>query len=79
MRTTPPSAWARTIATWLVIFPAVTLGQWILSGFPPLLPLAARAFVLTVIVVPFAVLAGIPAVLSVFGRARRRGARKVVS
>lgn len=54
--------WLRAVATWLVIFPCVTLGQYALTPLDTLPPIL-RAALLTGVVVPFAVYLGVPAVL----------------
>lgn len=60
-RTGPPARHKAVLVTWLAIFPLVTL---VLAVGTPLglmeLPLVARSFVLTAIVVPAAVLALLP-------------------
>jgi hypothetical protein len=74
-RTRPPSAHRRALATWLAVYPAITV---VLGGLGPhigRLPLLVRTLVLTAIVVPAAVYVLVPALLrldAVLGRAARR-------
>ncbi|QIM15328.1 hypothetical protein G7067_01110 [Leucobacter insecticola] len=65
-----PPRWLRALATWIVIFPLVALGQWLMIGLPETVPLVLRAFMLTAVVVPVAVYAGVPLVLKVLLRLR---------
>lgn len=68
MKPALPPRWLRALATWLVIFPLVALGQWLMSSLPASVPLILRAFMLTAIVVPIAVYIGVPLVLTALGR-----------
>lgn len=63
-----PPRWLRAIATWLVIFPSVALGQWLMSDLPESVPLILRAFMLTLVVVPLAVYVGVPFVTKTLTR-----------
>jgi antibiotic biosynthesis monooxygenase (ABM) superfamily enzyme len=69
---TPPSLPVRIIATWLVIFPLVALGQIAMTplaqGWHPML----RAAVLTAVVVPLAVGLAVPRLIKVLTMLQRR-------
>jgi antibiotic biosynthesis monooxygenase (ABM) superfamily enzyme len=67
-----PSVHVRVFITWLAVFPLVAVGLTIMSplttGWPP----ALRAFVLTLIVVPLTAYVGVPRLLALHHRLRRR-------
>ena len=46
------ATWLRMLAIWAIIWPLVTLGLFVLQAAAPSLPMAARTFVLTLLVVP---------------------------
>lgn len=58
----PPPRWLRAIATWVVIFPSVALGQWLLAPVEGVDPVG-RAALVTAVVVPMSLYIGTPAVL----------------
>ena len=74
----PIPAWLRAVATWLVIFPCVTLGQYALTPLDTF-PMVMRAALLTGIVVPFAVYLGVPAVLRAISSMTARGHRRLLT
>lgn len=67
-----PPRWLRVAATWVVIFPSVAVGQWVLAQVEGIGPVG-RAAVVTAIVVPAAAYLGTPAVLRVVVLAARLG------
>lgn len=72
MSTASPPTWLRALATWLVIFPSVALGQVVLNAVAPSMQPVLRVAVLTGIVVPFAVYIGVPNILRVMSLRSRR-------
>jgi antibiotic biosynthesis monooxygenase (ABM) superfamily enzyme len=56
----PPSTHIRAIITWLAIFPLVALGMTAIAPFSDDWHPILRAFVLTLVVVPFAVYLVVP-------------------
>lgn len=68
----PPTLLVRVLATWLVIFPLVALGQLALApvtqGWNPVL----RTALLTAVVVPLAVGFAVPRLITVLVLLRRR-------
>jgi antibiotic biosynthesis monooxygenase (ABM) superfamily enzyme len=71
----PPSIHARALITWLAIFPLVTIGFFAIEPFAGEWNPIARAFVLSIVVVPLAVYLVVPQLMRAYqaiGRARRR-------
>lgn len=64
-----PSVHIRALATWVTIFPLVTLGMYVLQPFSAEWPPIVRAFALTVAIVPLAVYLVVPRLLSVYVKA----------
>jgi antibiotic biosynthesis monooxygenase (ABM) superfamily enzyme len=62
------SVHVRAAITWLAIFPLAAIGMNLLAAFAPDWPPVARAFVLTLIVVPTAVYFAVPRLLLLQGR-----------
>lgn len=71
-----PSVHLRAVATWLAIFPLVSLGLFLLEvvapGWPPLL----QVLVLTLVVVPLAVYLVVPFTVGVLVSVARRSAAR---
>jgi antibiotic biosynthesis monooxygenase (ABM) superfamily enzyme len=66
--------WMMALKIWVVIFPSITL---FLSWFGPalsMLPLYQRTFILTVVLVPWMVFVGLPAIDAVTNRIFKRNA-----
>ncbi|MFE9393345.1 hypothetical protein [Streptomyces sp. NPDC006784] len=73
MSTTPPpapapSAHRRALITWLAVYPTITVTLGVLGPPTATLPLPVRTLILTLIVVPVAAYALIPALLRVNAR-----------
>ena len=58
----PPPRWKMSIATWLAIYPTITLVLTALGAHLEALPLAARTLILTGFLVPLMTFALMPAV-----------------
>lgn len=56
----PPSRARLAVVVWLAIFPLVTVGLSVMPAGLLELPVIVRAFVLTVVVVPIAVIVVVP-------------------
>lgn len=61
-----PSVHIRALATWVTIFPLVTLGMHVLQPFSAGWPPVLRAFALTAAIVPLAVYVVVPRLLNVY-------------
>lgn len=72
-RPSAPSVHLRALATWLVIFPEVTLVNLVLSPSSPPVQTTARAALVTIVVVPPAVYLLVPALLRVLSRRVHEG------
>lgn len=68
----PPSLLTRVLATWLVIFPLVALGQIALAPVTHAWNPVLRTALLTAVVVPLAVGLAVPRVVKVLSLVRRR-------
>ncbi|UOE42784.1 hypothetical protein [Agromyces larvae] len=68
----PPSVHVRAIATWLAIFPMVSIGMLALAPVSGSWHPVLRALVLTAVVVPLAVYLVVPQLLRALGALRRR-------
>ncbi|MFG6402133.1 hypothetical protein [Microbacterium sp. P04] len=64
----PPSVHVRAFLTWLVIFPEVTLVNWLLSPSEPLGPIVLRSLIVTLAVIPPAVYLFVPLLLKAWVR-----------
>lgn len=72
-----PSVHVRAAITWLAIFPLVALGMTAMAPFAAGWHPVLRAFVLTVVIVPFAVYVVVPRLMGLYLHARaRRAARR---
>jgi antibiotic biosynthesis monooxygenase (ABM) superfamily enzyme len=71
----PPSVHARAVITWLAIFPLVAIGMLIIGPISVDWHPVARAFVLTLIVVPLAVYLVVPQLMRAYGAIRSRKSR----
>lgn len=67
-----PSVHVRALATWLTIFPLVSLGMTLMAPVSADWHPVLRALVLTAIVVPLAVYLVVPRVLGLYVRLRSR-------
>lgn len=67
----PPSVHVRALITWLAIFPLVTLGFYAIEPFAGDWNPVARAFVLSIVVVPLAVYLVVPQLMRVYQGIRR--------
>lgn len=52
----------QSIKIWVVIFPSITLFYFLFGSYLAELPLYARTFILTIILVPWMVFVGLPLV-----------------
>ena len=68
----PPSVHARALITWLAIFPLVTLGFYAIEPFAGDWNPVARAFVLSIVVVPLAVYLVVPQLMRGYQAIGRR-------
>ncbi|RZU66718.1 hypothetical protein EV379_3084 [Microterricola gilva] len=68
----PPSVHARALITWLAIFPLVSIGFYAIEPFAGDWNPVARAFVLSIVVVPLAVYLVVPQLMRVYQGVRRR-------
>lgn len=68
----PPSVHARAVITWLAIFPLVAIGMLLMGPVSVDWHPIARAFVLTLIVVPLAVYLVVPQLMRAYGVVRAR-------
>lgn len=68
----PPTLTMRVLATWLVIFPLVALGQLALAPVTEAWHPVLRTALLTAVVVPLAVGFAVPRVVKVLSLLRRR-------
>lgn len=71
----PPSVHIRAAITWLAIFPLVAIGMLLIGPISVDWHPVARAFVLTLIVVPLAVYLVVPQLMRAYGAIRARMAR----
>lgn len=62
----------RAALTWLVIFPLVSVGSAAMGLFAQDWHPVLRALVLTLVVVPSAVYLGVPQILAIYDRIRRK-------
>ncbi|KQW04832.1 hypothetical protein ASC66_14040 [Leifsonia sp. Root4] len=67
----PPSVHARALITWLAIFPLVTIGFYVIEPFAGDWNPIARAFVLSIVVVPLAVYLVVPQLMRAYQAIRR--------
>lgn len=68
----PPSVHVRAVLTWLAIFPLVAIGMMLIAPISESWHPIARAFVLTLVVVPLAVYLVVPQLLRGYSAMRRR-------
>ncbi len=68
----PPSVHVRAVLTWLAIFPLVAIGMMALAPISESWHPVARAFVLTLVVVPVAVYLVVPQLMRGYSAMRRR-------
>ncbi|MGF6822012.1 antibiotic biosynthesis monooxygenase (ABM) superfamily enzyme [Microbacterium sp. ZKA21] len=61
--TAPVSVHVRALITWIAIFPLVTIGLYALAPLTEGWPVALRALVLTLVVVPLSVYVVVPQLL----------------
>jgi antibiotic biosynthesis monooxygenase (ABM) superfamily enzyme len=71
----PPSVHVRAVITWLAIFPLVAIGMLLMGPVSTDWHPVARAFVLTLIVVPLAVYVVVPQLMRAYGAIRARKSR----
>lgn len=71
----PPSVHVRAVITWLAIFPLVAIGMLLMGPISADWHPVARAFVLTLIVVPLAVYLVVPQLMRAYGAIRARKTR----
>ena len=71
----PPSVHIRAVITWLAIFPLVAIGMLLIGPISVDWHPVARAFVLTLIVVPLAVYLVVPQLMRAYGAIRARMSR----
>lgn len=71
----PPSVHVRAVITWLAIFPLVAIGMLLIGPVSVDWHPVARAFVLTLVVVPLAVYLVVPQLMRGYGALRARKAR----
>ncbi|MGC5170893.1 hypothetical protein ACLQ2Q_09580 [Microbacterium sp. DT81.1] len=71
----PPSVHVRAVITWLAIFPLVAIGMLLIGPVSVDWHPVARAFVLTLIVVPLAVYLVVPQLMRAYGAIRARKSR----
>ena len=71
----PPSVHVRAVITWLAIFPLVAIGMLLMGPVSADWHPVARAFVLTLIVVPLAVYLVVPQMMRAYGAIRARKPR----
>ncbi|WP_457099734.1 hypothetical protein [Microbacterium sp. P5_E9] len=71
----PPSVHIRAAITWLAIFPLVAIGMLLIGPISVDWHPVARAFVLTLIVVPLAVYLVVPQLMRAYGAIRARMSR----
>ena len=71
----PPSVHVRAVITWLAIFPLVAIGMLLIGPVSVDWHPVARAFVLTLVVVPLAVYLVVPQLMRGYGALRARNAR----
>jgi antibiotic biosynthesis monooxygenase (ABM) superfamily enzyme len=71
----PPSVHVRAVITWLAIFPLVAIGMLLIGPISVDWHPVARAFVLTLIVVPLAVYLVVPQLMRAYGAIRARKTR----
>ena len=75
----PPSVHVRAVLTWLAIFPLVAIGMMLIAPISESWHPIARAFVLTLVVVPLAVYLVVPQLLRGYSVLRRRTAAARIS
>ena len=68
----PPSVHVRAVLTWLAIFPLVALGMMVIAPISESWHPVARAFVLTLVVVPVAVYLVVPQLMRGYSAMVRR-------
>ncbi|MBK7122850.1 MAG: hypothetical protein IPH68_08550 [Chitinophagaceae bacterium] len=57
-----------SLKIWVVIYPSITLFYWLFGETLSAMPLYQRTFILTILLVPWIVFAGVPFVDSVIKR-----------
>lgn len=63
----PPSAHVRVVATWLAIFPMVSLGLYAVAPWSKNWPPILSAFLLTIVIVPLSVYFIVPKIIQIYG------------
>jgi antibiotic biosynthesis monooxygenase (ABM) superfamily enzyme len=67
-----PSVHRRAVLTWLAVFPAITLVQFVVSPYIGGWPLVAWTLVVTVVAVPLSVYVLVPRLMRLAGGVHRR-------
>lgn len=67
-----PSVHRRAVLTWLAVFPAISLVQFVVSPYISGWPLVARTFVVTAVAVPLSVYVLVPRLMRLAGGINRR-------
>ena len=70
----PPSVHVRAALTWLAIFPLVAIGMMVIAPISESWHPVARAFLLTLVVVPLAVYVVVPQLMRGYSAMRRHRA-----
>lgn len=61
-----PKKWKMALLVWLVIYPTISTISIVLGGWLGQLPILARTFVLTIILVPFMIFVAMPQITKLF-------------